>query len=287
MWGEREAAAAGRFYPGDEIECARAADALFEGVEVRAAVGAIVPHAGWVYSGRTAALGVAGVAGSRPDTVVVFGAVHVPTVNEASVYAQGGWRTPVGLVKIDGELAERVGRSRHVVADAGPHRYEHAIEVELPLVQRLLPEALIVPIMVGPGPWAEEVGRECARAAADLGRRVAFLGSTDLTHYGPAFGFEPHGHGAAGIRWAKEVNDRRFVRLIERMDAGALVPEARRNRNACGAGAVAATVGAMCELGCERYEELEHRTSAEVERGDGGQAVNSVGYEAGVFVEAG
>ena len=281
---ERQPIVAGRFYPAERGECERELKKMFEGAAAPRAVGAIVPHAGWVYSGSTAALAITGVAESCPETLVIFGAVHVPTRAEAAVFPGGRWRTPLGSVGVDEELADEIARCGRVTPDAEVHRLEHSIEVELPLIQMLLPGVSIVPIMVRPGPWAEDVGRACGRAALAAGRKVAVIGSTDLTHYGPAFGFEPHGRGQAGTRWSKEVNDRRMVRLIQRLDATGVISEAAANRNACGAGAVAATIGAMLEMGASKYVELRHCTSAECEEGWGGVEVNSVGYEAGVFL---
>lgn len=275
---------AGRFYPREKAACERMLAQMFAERDVPSGPTAIVPHAGWVYSGRTAALGVRAVAAYRPDVVVVFGSVHVATGNEASLIADGVCVTPVGELEIDGELAERIARKDGVVVDAQVHRGEHSIEVQLPLIRWAMPDVRIVPLMVRPGSWAAEVGRASAEAARDLGRRAAFLGSTDLTHYGPAFGFEPAGRGAPGLKWAKEVNDRRLIERIARLDAGGVIEEAALNRNACGAGAVAAAIGAAEVLGATEYRELEHTTSAEVEATQGYEAVNSVGYEAGVFV---
>jgi AmmeMemoRadiSam system protein B len=282
----RPAAVAGRFYPRDEGECRGILEAFFQAVSAPAALGGIVPHAGWIFSGSTAALTIAGLAAARPETVIIFGAVHGPDRNVASVFARGGWQTPVGVLQVDEGLASRLIRSGAAVDDASPHKYEHSIEVQLPLLKHVLPDVRIVPVGVRPGSEAAEVGRRCAREAVASGRRVAFLGSTDLTHYGPAFGFEPHGRGRAGIRWAKEVNDRRFIALIQAMDADAVVPEAEVNRNACGAGAVAATIAAMAELGAVRYEELRHTCSAESGAVEDEDLLNSVGYEAGVFIGA-
>lgn len=282
----RPAVFAGRFYPADEGECTWMLDGFFKGIQTTLALGAVLPHAGWVYSGSTAALSIAAIAAFKPETVVIFGAVHVLDRNEASLFPAGSWDTPLGPLSVDEELARRVTHCRHITSDAGPHLQEHSIEVELPLVRRLLPDAAILPLMVRPGPQAEEIGRVCALEAADLGRKVAFLASTDLTHYGPAFGFEPHGRGQSGIRWAKEVNDRRFINLVAEMNAEALVPEAAENRNACGAGATAAMVAAVAELGGRAYHELRHTCSADCEPGEGSHAVNSVGYEAGVFKPA-
>jgi len=283
MASERQPAVAGRFYPGTSAACEHALDELVQGLETRAAIGAIVPHAGWVYSGRTAARGIAAVSDARPETVVIFGAVHVLDMNDASVFAEGSWATPVGSVEIDGELGRRVAQAGVVANDPRAHRGEHSIEVEVPLIQRLVGSVAILPVMVRPGPRAAEVGVVCAEAAMALGRGVVFVGSTDLTHYGPAFGFEPHGQGEEGIRWAKEVNDRRFIRLIEDLDADGVVPEAAANYNACGAGAVAATIAAARVAGAETYTELEHITSADHGLAEGLPALNSVGYEAGVF----
>jgi hypothetical protein len=287
MLSKRPPAVADRFYPADERECRHLAEEYFCGVTSPPGLGGIVPHAGWMFSGSTAALAIAGVAAAKPETIVIFGAVHGPDPNPASVFARGEWDTPLGPLAIDEDLAARFVRCGPIADDLLSHRREHAIEVQLPLVKHVLPEVRIVPISVRPGAEAAEIGRLCAREAVAAGRRIGFLGSSDLTHYGPAFGFEPHGHGQAGIRWAKDVNDRRLIALIQGMNSAAIVPEAALNRNACGAGAIAATIAAMVELGAVRYEELRHTCSAEF--GDVGDRdlYNSVGYEAGVFLAPG
>lgn len=284
---ERQPAVAGRFYPGTAQACARALDELFAGLQDGEAIGAIVPHAGWVFSGRVAARGIAGLAAARPETVVIFGSVHVPMAEDACVFTSGSWLTPLGRATVDEELARRLQRSPHISSNPRPHTYEHSIEVEIPLVQRAMSGAAILPIMVAPGPAAPQVGRACAESAAELGRRVVFVGSTDLTHYGPMFGFEPHGHGPEGVRWAKEVNDRRLVKLIRDLYAEGIVPEATRNHNACGPGAVAAAISAATAAGANAYDELAHAASADRELSQGLHVVNSVGYEAGVFVRRG
>lgn len=283
MSAERLPVAAGRFYPGDADGCIRALETLLPSEQPSAGPGAIVPHAGWVYSGSTAALGLSAIARAKPETVVLFGAAHGPDTNPASVYTGGFWRTPLGSVAIDAELAALFVKNESIADAPGAHEYEHSLEVQVPFLQRLLPKARIVPINVRPGPEAVEVGQFCAARVQTANRRVAFVGSTDLTHYGPSFGFEPHGRGAGGIRWAKEVNDRRLISLIAAMKAEEVVPEVEMNRNACGAGAVAALVSAMRELGATEYEELRHTCSAEAEGRIQQNAVDSVGYEAGVF----
>jgi AmmeMemoRadiSam system protein B len=189
----------------------------------------------------------------------------------------------MGAIAIDEELADLFIKSDLIVDAPQAHRVEHSLEVQIPLIQRLLPEAKVVPINVQPCPESVEVGKYCATRSRSVERDVAFVGSTDLTHYGPAFGFESHGRGVAGVRWAKEVNDRRFVSLISAMKAEELVPEATSHRNACGPGAIAALVSAMRELGLTEYEELQHTCSAEVKGAIDSREEDSVGYESGVF----
>ncbi|MCG3128844.1 MAG: hypothetical protein CHACPFDD_03740 [Phycisphaerae bacterium] len=275
----RHPAVAGRFYPDTADECARMIGS-WTASPTAPCLAAVAPHAGWYYSGATAILSLSGVASYNPETVVVFGAVHVPDMNRASVYHAGTWHTPLGPLAVDAELAAALLReSPDATADPAAHAREHSVEVELPILQHALPSFHILPVMVRPGEWAPRVGAAAARAALSLRRRVAFVASTDLTHYGPSFGFEPAGHGVAGVRWARDVNDRRFLDTLGKLDPQAVLADAALHRSACGAGAVAATIAACQEFGRPAYRELRHTCSAEVE-GDLARALNSVGYAA-------
>jgi AmmeMemoRadiSam system protein B len=249
------------------------------------AIGAVAPHAGWVFSGSTAAMSLAGVARYEPETVIVHGAVHVLDRNDASLYLTGCWETPFGDCLIDEELSARIAEHPRVTVDSRIHDNEHSIEVELPFIKRFAPNARIVALMVRPGPHAVDIGRHCAECAIELGRRVAVVASTDLTHYGPAFGFEPHGRGREGVLWAKNVNDRRMIDLIGTMSPDGILPEAAEHHNSCGPGAVAATIEAARVLGAARYDELQHTTSAEQSPQSMWDLHNSVGYEAGIFLK--
>lgn len=286
MAAVRRALFAGRFYPADPDECRAMAARLLDPVDVPAAMGAIAPHAGWIYSGSTAAMSIRAIANHAPETVVVFGAVHGPDRNVASVYPYGAWETPLGPVAVDEGLAARLLGAPGAVANPDGHRFEHSIEVQLPLLRYLLPEVQVVPIGVPPTAAAPEFGAAAARELTHGGRCVAYLATSDLTHYGPAFGFEPAGSGPEGVHWAKAVNDRRFISLVADLDAGAVVAEASQHENACGSGAVAALLGAMRELGLTQFMELAHTCSAEMKIGGARDDRNSVGYLAGVFLPA-
>ncbi|MHC4092688.1 MAG: AmmeMemoRadiSam system protein B [Planctomycetota bacterium] len=284
----REPARAGSFYPGSADRCQEEASSFVTPAprEVAGAstlVGGIVPHAGWTFSGAVAGKVFATLAASRkPETVVIFGAVHVRRGEQAWLFGSGRWNTPLGQAQIDDRLAERIlGHTNLILNDPYAHEQEHSIEVQIPLLQSSMPECRIVPIMVPPMTSAVEVGDAVARTIESYGYDAMVVGSTDLTHYGPSYGMVPQGVGPAGIAWAKDVNDRRMVELILSLEADRIVPEAAEHHNACGAGAVAATVAAVKRLGAAGGILLAHTTSFEVLSSRSEE--DSVGYAGVVF----
>ncbi len=287
----REPAAAGMFYPASELTCRRQLQELVpQAADVsslpQAIYGGIAPHAGWAYSGQVCGTVLAAIAArTKPSTFVLFGAAHRRAGKYAALFSNGAWQTPLGLVQIDARLAERVLAGTSLIeADPYPHEAEHSIEVQVPFIQYLFPEISILPIMVEPSAKAVEVGQAVARTVTASGANVVYLGSTDLTHYGPSYGFTPEGLGEAGLKWAKQVNDRRIIEAMQQMRSSDVVREAGENQNACGAGAIAATMAACQMRGATRGVLLAHVTSAEVVREDIAQvAGDSVGYAGIVF----
>lgn len=258
-----------QFYPAD---CSRAAEAFLRKfappAEPARIVAGIVPHAGWQYSGAVAAKVFASIRGSirvgQPVTFVILGAVH-RWAGINGVYARGAWTTPLGPVSIDEDLAGRILAETPdwTVEDPECHNGEHSIEVELPFVKHLFPQARVVPIAVNPDSRAVPLGTQIGRILKDREADAVVIGSSDLTHYGDVYGFTPSGFGAPARRWMWE-NDQKMLRLAEGMDDSEILEEARSHRNACGAGAIAATVAAARVLGAERGMVLEHTTSYDV-----------------------
>lgn len=287
---KRQAYRAGSFYEADRAGCRRSASELLE----RAAlpedlpgevVGGLVPHAGWVFSGATAALTLKALARcGRLGRVVIFGADHWGIAEGAAVYDQGGWQTPLGEVPIDEELTGALREAcPSLRRDSRAHSREHSIEVQLPLMQVLAEDVRIVPVNIAPSGQAADVGRAIGQVLQRDFPTASVIGSTDLTHYGPQYGFTPGGGGPAGMEWARE-NDRRLLKLIESMRADKVVEETSSRQNACGGGAVAATVAACSAMGATRGVLLEYTTSAEVmARVYNTPAEDAVGYAAVVF----
>ena len=286
----REATFAGSWYPDSAAGCKQEIKGFLKQAKVpsgsgKTFTGGIVPHAGWMFSGAVAAEVIAVLTAGRDiETFVIFGAVHRFSGTSASAYASGAWRTPLGEIAIDEELAAVVVQGGSIVTDSpAAHDDEHSIEVQVPLVQHLAPSARLLPVMVPPTASAHEVGRLVAERANEVGREVAFLGSTDLTHYGPRYQFTPMGLGSDALAWAKEVNDRRVVDLMVGLRAEAVVAEAAEHRNACGGGAVAAGIRACQTCGADTGRLLRHTTSNEAARERYGEMADAVGYAGVVF----
>jgi len=262
---------AGSFYEASPAACRTEASALLNAVELpgdlpAGLVGGIVPHAGWVYSGRLAAMTFKALAGAvQSPTVVLLGADHCGTARVGEVYDRGAWASPLGEVEIDEPLAEALlAASGLLVANPAAHAREHSLEVQVPFIQLLWPGVKIVPILVAPSADAVAIGEAVGRAAAGQEGPVVIVGSTDLTHHGGHFP-APGGRGRVGAEWTV-ANDRRMIDLMERMAAEQVVAEAVKRQNACGAGAVAATVAACRVMGATAGRCLAYDNSYEVTR---------------------
>jgi MEMO1 family protein len=279
---------AGLFYPADPKQCAAMAKSYVRPRERRGEskwLGAVVPHAGWVCSGDVAGESIAAIRdsfGETLDVVVVFAAIHTPVGATLAVLDDfAGWETPGAVNSVAEELRTRVGEDRNwFVTDDQFHEHEHAVEVELPLIEQAWPGVLVLPVEVPLVQSAAQIGVATARRVAGLKLRAVFLASSDLTHYGPAYRNTPGGVGHAGLDWARD-NDRRLLERIEALDVDGIVPHVVAHQNACGGGAIAAMLAACRELGASTARVLRQTNSFEALQGveDAPQQPdNAVGY---------
>jgi len=191
----RETALAGAWYPADPAGLATRVDGLLSAAQAQPPAGTIralmVPHAGYDYSGATAGAGYALVKGQSFDRVLILAPSHHTGFRGLSVDAVDAYRTPLGEVPLDQEAVETLRASPLVRADGDARGREHAIEIQLPLLQRALaPGWRLVPVLVG------DLTGDDARAAAELLRPLAdvktlVVVSSDFTHYGPRFDYQP------------------------------------------------------------------------------------------------
>jgi len=316
----RKPIVAGQFYPGQHSSCVAEIEECLEAralsVPLPETIAAgIVPHAGWTFSGSLAAMVFSAVKRSfdqaqdrrheevHPvrensqenvrdkdkfsngvNTFVIFGAAHSYFGPIAALDDSGFWETPLGDVAVDTDIAERLVNQKLAVSNPSTHRGEHSIEVQVPFIKYLFPDAQILPIIVPPSEKAIVLGQAIGDIITQAGKTVICIGSTDLTHYGPRYGFVPMGTGPEAIRWSNEVNDRKFIDLALKMEPQAMLKNAAENYNACGAGAAAATVAAAKSLGKAKGLLLAHTNSNEVMLYKmGTTSTESVGYAAIVF----
>jgi len=282
---------AGQFYPAgrdgclEEIRACLASRPVSEPLP-QSIVAGLVPHAGWTFSGDLAAMVFAAIRKQRPSvrTFIIFGTAHSYFAALPAVDDSESWRTPLGAAAIDAELRDALLDRRVVVVDDQAHQYEHSIEVQVPFIQHLFPEAQILPVVVPPVETAIALGEAAAELARDPDRTVVCIGSTDLTHYGPRYGFTPMGRGSDGLQWASNVNDREFIDSAVALDAQRLLPTAIVKCNACGPGAAAAAIAAARKLGVKQGQLLAYTNSNEVMRSKmATTSRDSVGYAAIVF----
>ena len=251
----RAPAVSGRFYPGAPHDLARTVRELLADVaDARPAParGAIVPHAGYLYSGPTAARVFARL--RVPLAVVILAPNHTGVgraPGRAALWEAGAFRTPLGDVPVDEKLAGALaGACDLVQADHVAHRDEHAVEVLLPFLQVLEPRVRIVPLVLAWDAWApcHELGEALARVVAQWPEPVLLLASSDLNHYEPAS--------------VSEQKDRAALAALETLDGEELLARCRRERiSMCGRAPAATVAAATRAQGAERGEVVDYRHS--------------------------
>jgi AmmeMemoRadiSam system protein B len=250
----------------------------------------IAPHAGWFFSGKVAGKALSALC--RDAGVVVIAGGHLPAGHPVLFAGEDAVCTPLGDIPIDRELRSLVkDEFFHAGLDCAIDNYtDNTVEVLLPAVRRFFPGASLLWLRIGADERALESGALIARAAASLGRNVVVAGSTDLTHYGPAYGFCPKGSGKAALDWVKTVNDRRFIEAVLSGCAEAVIERAWKECSACSAGAVLCAMGFAAETrvagtdGGAKSRLLEYTTSADIQEklggGFGDDTDSFVGYAA-------
>ena len=199
-----------------------------------------------------------------------------------SVYSSGYWATPFGDVEVDTDAASLLLESSEdlLIEDSRAHIEEHSLEVQVPFIKYFFPKSKIVPIQILPDEKATLTGKKIGEIISRSKKEMVVIGSTDLTHYGDNYGFTPQGYGPDALKWLKE-NDARIIKLCLEMKAENIVEEAAMDKNACGSGAMAATVAAAKAMGAKKGILIEYTTSHDVFKE--GDFDMGVGYAGIVF----
>jgi hypothetical protein len=273
----REAAVAGMFYPADPDELADLVDGYLADapdVSVPGPVTAVIaPHAGYIYSGAIAAAAYRHIDTDGYDTVIVIAPSHYLSFDGVSVNDRGSYETPLGQVPLDMELIEAIrGGGERIDYAAGAHVKEHAVEVQLPFLQRVLGDFELVPMVMGNQDYdlCVETARAVADAVEESGKRVLLVASTDLSHY--------HSHDEAMML------DGVFRDLVIANNPEGLYDALFRGScEACGSGAVISVMLAANRLGACDVIETASGDSARAS----GDYTRVVGYLSAVIADGG
>lgn len=265
--------ASGVFYMGYDVGLEREVRQCIKKAansgEPKHAIAAIVPHAGYEYSGTVAASVYARI--KLPETFVIIGPNHSGFGADVALDDKRAWRTPLGEVELDRELGEAILKgSSHAHVSYDAHRLEHSVEVQLPFLQHMTQGRVrFVPIAIRPN-LALETCEEVGLAIADAVKRVQpdalVIGSSDMTHYEPLATAEHQ--DLTAINAILTLEPAHLLETVEDCDI-----------TMCGPGPVAATIYAANELGATQAELVSYSTSAEFSMNEN----NVVGY-AGIVI---
>ncbi|HEY6837680.1 MAG TPA: AmmeMemoRadiSam system protein B [Geobacteraceae bacterium] len=261
----RRPAVAGHFYPDNSATLRSELQKLIHETSAKeAAVGVIAPHAGYVYSGAVAGEVYGTV--DIPRDVIILGPNHHGLGARAALYPEGEWLTPLGAVPINAELAQLVSdHAPCVEVDARAHMMEHSLEVQVPFLQMLRPDATIVPLCLGFGDFAtcRALGEGLSRAVRAWGKRVLIVASSDMTHYEPAATARAKDEEA--LREALALNPEGLLTVCRQHDI-----------TMCGVIPATVMLIAALELGASRARLVRYATSGDV-TGDNLQVVAYAG----------
>jgi MEMO1 family protein len=264
----RRPAVAGRFYPGDRDTLLGDVRTYLSPTEKTIqAIGCVVPHAGYVYSGH-----VAGALFARldiPQRCIVLCPNHTGVGQPLAIVSRGDWETPLGNVAIDSSLADALKqRFPLLTEDSDAHRSEHAVEVELPFLQAKSLNCRFVPIALGIGKFdvLESLGQAIANVAKDEAEPVLIIASSDMNHY--------------ENDKITRVKDHKAIEKILALDARGLFDVVmHEDISMCGFGPTVAMLTAAKHLGANAAQLIKYATSGDIS----GDREMVVGY-AGIVV---
>jgi len=265
----RDPVVAGQFYPASPSELrSMIAEMVDDTVDKEEVIGAVSPHAGYMYSGT-----VAGAVLSRiqlAGTVIIMGPNHTGRGKSLSIMTAGEWTTPLGNVKIDSKLAKRIlAKSKHLQEDSTAHQFEHSLEVQVPFLQYFKSDVKIVPIVLGlaTGSVYKQIGQEIARVIKDLKREVVIISSSDMTHY-------------ESQESAQKKDNQAIAAILELNEDDLLARVEELGITMCGYAPTVSLISAAKALGAGEAELIRYQTSGDTT----GDYSSVVGY-AGIIIK--
>ncbi len=264
----RKPAVAGRFYPGDPNVLLRDVFGyLTKPPERVRAIGCVVPHAGYMYSGHVAGAVFARV--ELPKKFIILCPNHTGMGQPLAIMSDGAWQTPLGEAMVDSKLAAELKQQFHPLQDdVYAHMAEHALEVQLPFLQAQLDEFTFVPICVGIGTYQllSLLGDALATVVQRQTEPILIVASSDMNHY-------------ETDSITRKKDNKAIEQLLARSPEKLYETVQKERISMCGFGPAVAMLTAAQALGAQNAELVKYATSADVS----GDRETCVGY-AGVVV---
>lgn len=216
--------------------------------------GLISPHAGYMYSGPVAANGFYKIAlGGKPDTIIILGPNHQGFGENISIMAEGKWKTPLGELEIDAEMAEDILKNSKIIKkDKKAHKYEHSIEVQLPFIQYIFGKDIkFVPICMTRQDIDTDIEIAKSICSSVVDKNILIIASSDFTHYEPQ-------------EYAKNVDKQAINAILEFNPKKLYDMIYHQNLTMCGPGPITVMLIACETLGAKKAELLKYATSGDV-----------------------
>lgn len=203
----------------------------------RNSIAAIVPHAGWYYSGKLAVRSIYRLY-PYPDTIIIIGG-HLKSGAPLYYFPEDKFETPIGDFNMDKLFLPGLREEFEIKQD---YTNDNTVEIIVPILKYFFPKSKLLCLRIGAGKEAVKLGTVIYNISRKLNQNINVIGSTDLTHYGRNYSFSPHGTGIKALNWAKEINDKEIINKMLNMDYDGILESANNNSSACSSGAASAVV---------------------------------------------
>ena len=258
----REPAVAGMFYPASPDKLKEEIGALLESAkpdeDYRDVLGIVVPHAGYIYSGRTAAFAYNAAASQTYKTIVIISPSHREYFPGISVFDGDAYKTPLGIVEINKDLREKLCDGKDIFAGIKGHGAEHAVEVQIPFLQELFGNFKILPVVLG-DQSKRNVNLLSEKLAEIIDDETLIVASSDLSHFYP----KPVASGLDSLI-ETHINNSDYEGLQRDLD--------ERKCEACGGGAIVTLLKTAGLLRKNKSKVLSRSDSGDVS-GDNSEVV--------------
>jgi AmmeMemoRadiSam system protein B len=207
-----------------------------------------------MYSGPVAANGFYKIAlGGKPDTIIILGPNHQGFGENVSIMAEGKWKTPLGELEIDAEMAEDIlKKSKIIKNDKKAHQYEHSIEVQLPFIQFIFGKDIkFVPICMTRQDIDTDIEIAKSICSSVVDKNILIIASSDFTHYEPQ-------------EYAKDIDKQAINTILEFNPKKLYDMIYHQNLTMCGPGPITVMLIACETLGVKKAELLKYATSGDV-----------------------